>query len=324
MLLVYFVIAAVPLGYLLGGRLGNYLNAPLRWVLLPCAAFWVEAAFGLLDAYDPALWLCPAVCLEYALLTLFIARNWKRRGMKLLALATLANFAVISANGFRMPVTPVIERYPELAGFAQRIAAGELPEYVLVSWDAPLWFLGDTLPMFGGLASVGDLLMAAGMLLLIVGLMRAKPKKRPVWTGRRMVRRRPAVTKALDPTPAPVPVKEPEIPAQAHDAPPASDSQPPRRRRRRTTAQDIPSAPQQNVPAVRRESEARLPDPPIGDTPAPHRRRRRSASAQDAPAALNAPASPCIAPQTMQSEAPAPRRRRRRRTDVPASPDTTT
>ena len=76
-----------------------------------------------------------------------------------------------------MPVTPVIERYPALSVFAERIAAGELPEYVLVSWDAPLWFLGDTIPMFGGLASMGDILLAAGMLLLVVGLMRQKPEE---------------------------------------------------------------------------------------------------------------------------------------------------
>lgn len=180
MLLVYCVIGAIPIGYLLGGRLGNYLHAPLKMVLLPSAALLVEASFGYLAGIDglaPADWLCWAVSLEYILLALFMGINWKRRGMKLLAAATAANFAVIAANGFRMPVTPIIERYPELAVFSERIIAGELPEYVLVSWDAPLWFLGDTIPMLGGLASVGDILMAAGMLLLIVGLMRQKPEK---------------------------------------------------------------------------------------------------------------------------------------------------
>lgn len=178
MLLVYGVIAAVVIGYLLGGRLGNYLHAPLKLVLLPSLAFLVEASFGLLaaqTAIPPETWLCWAVSLEYGLLALFILCNWRRRGVKTLGAATLANFAVIAANGFRMPVTPVIRQYPELAVFSQRIMAGELPEYVLVSWDAPLWFLGDTIPMFGGLASVGDILLAAGMLLLVAGLMRQGP-----------------------------------------------------------------------------------------------------------------------------------------------------
>ena len=181
MLLVYFVIGAIPIGYLLGGKLSNYLHAPLDLVMLPSLAFLVEASFGKLvelEGLAPSEWLCWAVSLEYSLLALFILTNWKRKGMKMLGAATLANFAVIAANGFRMPVTPIIERYPELAVFSQRIMAGELPEYVLVSWDGPLWFLGDTIPMFGGLASVGDILMAIGMMQLIVGLMRTKPKKK--------------------------------------------------------------------------------------------------------------------------------------------------
>jgi len=180
MLLVYVVLGAIPVGYLLGGRLSNYLNAPLRCVLLPCAAFLTEASFGYLTGrFDPACWLGPAVCFEYVLLGGFVWVNRRRKGMKLLGAATLTNFAVIAANGFRMPVTPVIERYPELAAFSERIASGNLPEYVLVSWDAPLWFLGDTIPMFGGIASAGDLLMAAGMLLLIVGVMRKKEADEP-------------------------------------------------------------------------------------------------------------------------------------------------
>ena len=180
MLLVYGVMAAVVIGYMLGGKLGNYLHKPLEFVLLPSLAFLIEASFGLLvkqTVRAPKAWLPWAVGLEYALLTAFVLRNRKRRGVKTLGAATALNFAVIAANGFRMPVTPVIERYPALSVFAERIAAGELPEYVLVSWDAPLWFLGDTIPMFGGLASMGDILLAAGMLLLVVGLMRQKPEE---------------------------------------------------------------------------------------------------------------------------------------------------
>ena len=91
------------------------------------------------------------------------------------ALATALNFAVIACNGFSMPVTPIVYDYPALASLIDRIEAGALPEYALVGWDAPLWFLGDTIPLFGGLASAGDLLMAAGMFLLIFDLLRQNP-----------------------------------------------------------------------------------------------------------------------------------------------------
>ena len=36
------------------------------------------------------------------------------------------------------------------------------------------WYLGDTIAIFGGLASVGDFLMAAAMLVIIVSLMKTK------------------------------------------------------------------------------------------------------------------------------------------------------
>lgn len=177
MLLVYFIVAAIPIGYLLGGRLSNYLIRPLRWILLPCLAFLVEASFGFVAARidGPASrWLGYAVCVEYLLLAAFIWRNRQRRGVKLMGLATACNFLVIAANGFRMPVSPLIYNYPKYESLIARIQSGALPEYVLVGWDGPLWFLGDTIPLFGGLASVGDLLMGAGLVILIVHLMKAR------------------------------------------------------------------------------------------------------------------------------------------------------
>ena len=155
MLLVYGIVAAILIGYLMGGRARNYLAQPLRGVLLPALALAIEACFGLLaKRWEPALWLGWATCAEYALLAAFVALNFRRRGAKLLALATA---------------------YPALASLIDRIEAGALPEYALVGWDAPLWFLGDTIPLFGGLASAGDLLMAAGMFLLIFDLLRQNP-----------------------------------------------------------------------------------------------------------------------------------------------------
>ena len=177
MLLVYFVIGAIPIGYLMGGRLGNCLKAPLKFLWLPFIALMIEAAFGPMTELiplPPSAWLRFAVCAEYFALFLFTWFNRKQRGMKLLSLSTLTNFVVISANGFRMPVTPLIHENPHLAHFVERIQSGALPEYVLVDWDAPFWYLGDTIVIFGGLASVGDFLMAAAMLVIIVSLMKTK------------------------------------------------------------------------------------------------------------------------------------------------------
>lgn len=175
MLLVYCIIAAILVGYISGGRLRNYLNFPLKAGFLPCLAFLIEASFGQLGEWTglPAnVWLVYAVIAEYLLLALFVWLNRTHRGVKLLGLATLTNFAAISANGFRMPVSPLIYNYPTMAGFVSRIQSGDLPEYVLVDWNGPLWFLGDTIPLFDGLASIGDLLMAAALFLLILSAMK--------------------------------------------------------------------------------------------------------------------------------------------------------
>lgn len=181
MLLVYFVIAAIPIGYLAGGSLRNIRYAHLRFAILPIAAFLLEASFGLIGRISnapPSEWLGKVVCLEYLLLTLFIWINHRIKGMDMLGAATFVNFLVIWANGYRMPVTPIIYQYPELQHFVERIQSGELPEYVLVDWNKPLWFLGDTLPLGNGLASIGDLMMALGVLTIIVTMMKSEPPHR--------------------------------------------------------------------------------------------------------------------------------------------------
>lgn len=173
MILVYVIALAVVVGYLRGGRLKHYLDDPLRGLLLPVAAFAIEAALPVFGRD----YLSVAVIIEYALLILFVILN---RGMKpvwLIGAGVTLNALVIFVNGFRMPVTPVVY-HPAFERFVERVQSGELIEYVLVGWDGPLWFLGDTIPItrvVPGIASVGDFVLAAGMYWLIQRFM--KPEK---------------------------------------------------------------------------------------------------------------------------------------------------
>lgn len=177
MILVYLLILSVLVGYLRKGRLRHYAQTPLRGLLFPIFAFLLEAVFGLLDKllpWPPEKWLWAAVSLEYAMLFVFIWLNRRRRSFVVLAAAAALNFAVIAANGFRMPVTPVVYDYPQFARFVERVSSGELLEYVLVGWDAPLWWLGDTIPVpwiMPGLASVGDVGLGLGVFLLLQEIM---------------------------------------------------------------------------------------------------------------------------------------------------------
>ena len=77
-------------------------------------------------------WLWIAVLLEYTLLFLFCFLNWKRKSVRLIALACFLNFFVIAWYGFRMPVAPIIMTsriwHPRFPAYSQE-------RYLSMSWQ---------------------------------------------------------------------------------------------------------------------------------------------------------------------------------------------
>lgn len=183
MILAYCVIIGLVISYLAGGRLRYITEHSLRGLFLPILAFAIEAFAPVLArwiALPVHSWHFISVSVEYFLLFLFCGLNIRKKPLWVITAGVAMNFAVIAANGFRMPVTPVVYDYPSLLPTVERIASGELFEYVLTGYDAPLWFLGDTIPVpfLGiGLASLGDFFLAAGVGWLIFMLMR-EPKEK--------------------------------------------------------------------------------------------------------------------------------------------------
>ena len=169
MILVYLLGLAIVVGYLRGGRLSGYLKKPLKGIGLPIVGFLIEASFAWLPDVlpsPPLQWLWVAVVAEYLCLFAFLYLNRDERVLWLVALGTATNFAAMAANQMRMPVCPVIFEYSTLSRFVARVQSGELIEYVLVGWNAPLWWLGDCIPIpwgVPGVASTGDFLMGAGL-----------------------------------------------------------------------------------------------------------------------------------------------------------------
>ena len=138
----------------------------------------LEASFERIDAFlalPVSQWLGIAVCIEYALLGIFILSNVDSRGVILLGLGMLANFVAIASHGFCMPVSPIIYQFPDAVHIAARIESGEVLRYVLVGWDSPYWYLGDTIPLLDGLASVGDIVMGIAIFIIIVCKMNTAP-----------------------------------------------------------------------------------------------------------------------------------------------------
>ncbi len=184
MTLIYFIVLAIPLSFLCGGKLKYVADNSLRLIWLPPLAFAIEASLSFLQSRIPlpiSQWLWIAVSLEYALIFLFCFLNWKRGSVRLIALGGFLNFFVIAWYGFRMPISPIIQEFPEMASALSRIQSGEIFEYVLVEQNAPFLFLGDALVIpfnHSGLASIGDIILGLGVSWLIFQWMRPLPQKR--------------------------------------------------------------------------------------------------------------------------------------------------
>ncbi len=184
MILAYFVLLTIPLSYISGGRLKHMAEYPIRCIWLTPLAFIIEAAVPFLRGripLDDSQWIWIAVLLEYILLFLFCFINLKEKPVRLILIACFLNFFVIAWYGFRMPVAPIIRDFPQMASVLTRIESGELFEYVLVDYGSPFLFLGDAilLPfMHQGLASIGDIFLAAGVGWLIFRMMRPIPKRK--------------------------------------------------------------------------------------------------------------------------------------------------
>lgn len=171
-MLLLGALAALLIAFLFGGKLKHIETAAFRAPWLPIAAVAVEYA-----AKAAAVeWLsAAAVCLSYAAVLTFILlnRHYKKTALALGA-GSLCNFIVISFNGFRMPVSPVAQRYLSPAAL-ERLLSGGIPMYAAQTADTRLPFLGDVicLPAFG-LASVGDLLLVVGAALWIFAALKPR------------------------------------------------------------------------------------------------------------------------------------------------------
>lgn len=164
LLVVVTVAAAVVVGRLRGGRFANLATASLRGGLLAVGA----AVAQLLHAISPHP--MAAVVLTGASQIALLAFLWCNRyvaGAFLAAVGSTMNTAVIMANG-AMPVSRdailLVSRHPEeITGRRHRL----LTENDALPWLADV--IG--LPLLRTVVSVGDVVLAAGIALVVMHLM---------------------------------------------------------------------------------------------------------------------------------------------------------
>jgi len=175
------VLVGLALGLAAGGSLDNLLGVRLRWlpVLLIAAVgrFALDAALAAGGVPD-GLRLWPVLIL-YVLLAAMLLANRSLPGLTAAALGTVANGVAIAANGGWMPVWK-----PSLAaaGFDSNVVHSSFHTLLPGPVDATFFAHGGPLadvipipiPILQSVASVGDLLLAAGLgLFVFAALVRA-------------------------------------------------------------------------------------------------------------------------------------------------------
>ncbi len=162
---------AVAVSYVRGGRLRRVADAPLSapWLLFVGVALQagVDLAASRAVLPDAGLLGWSVLVSSQLLVIVFVAMNWQLPGMALVTLGLLLNATVMAANG-AMPVDPAAIRALGLDG-------AEVPpgKHTLLTEDTRLPWLADVwpLPPLRSIISVGDIVLAAGLVPLTHALM---------------------------------------------------------------------------------------------------------------------------------------------------------
>ena len=181
-----FVIYALPigllLGLLLGGRLSGLGNLKFRWAILAVAGFATQVVLfsapvsERVGAAGPLIYVASTGMVLAA-----VVANIRIPGMVLVAMGATSNLIAIVANGGYMPASPAavaaIGR-GEIVGYSnsaviQSPALEPLTDIIAL----PTW-----LP-FTNIISIGDILIGAGIAVVIVIAMRSARPSRTVDPG---------------------------------------------------------------------------------------------------------------------------------------------
>ncbi|HHU49421.1 MAG: DUF5317 domain-containing protein [Caldicoprobacterales bacterium] len=179
---------ALILGLARGGKITNLTKAKLMhsWLIFLSVLF--EALLLLLSRNNiapalPIVFTC--ITLQYLLLFLFVWLNRHLPYSWLIALGSFLNGLVILINGGTMPLADIRSCIGNAEFTYEYLINGSLPIYHIINENTLLWFLGDVIIIpypFSAFISVGDILLYAGVFLLIQHLVAGKShkKKQPV------------------------------------------------------------------------------------------------------------------------------------------------
>ena len=170
MILLISAALGLAIGLLTGGSLARMRQYPLRGLLLPILALLLKTGASLL--FQPQQGASIVCIAQYALIFLFLAFNIRRPVWPAFVFfGSLGNFLVILLNGGCMPVSA--ELIGAQAERLEQLAQNRIYAYCLANEQTRLPYLGDILRlgpvgMPFGFASVGDLVLCVGVLILVI------------------------------------------------------------------------------------------------------------------------------------------------------------
>jgi len=178
---VYFVLLvlaiAVIASLLRGGRFHRLAKAPLEHVWLLFLGVGLQVASDVLviaEVLEPTGAVSYGLLLASQLVVIaWVLRNWQLPGLVLVALGLLLNAIVMAANG-AMPVDP--DAIAALGRDSSELVRGK---HVVMDDDTRLPWLADIWPVppLRSIISVGDVVLAAGLIPITHHLMTYRPPK---------------------------------------------------------------------------------------------------------------------------------------------------
>jgi hypothetical protein len=174
---------AILVALLRGGSLRHFSALHIRWIPLVIATcgFQFLSFAPFVKPFLPAWASIALYILSMALLTLWVAGNWRIPGMLLMATGLLMNFAAITANGGHMPVSSASVRYSGSISRYERNADHIVNNSIMIDEQVRLWLLTDIFAVpqaipFANVYSIGDVLLTLGASLLCYRTIRATPQ----------------------------------------------------------------------------------------------------------------------------------------------------
>ncbi|HEY7130709.1 MAG TPA: DUF5317 domain-containing protein [Candidatus Limnocylindrales bacterium] len=179
MFILYALVAGLVIGLVTGGRLGGLAKLEFRWGGLIALGFlaqvllFSDAVASRVGDLGPVLYVASTLLVVVA-----VMRNARIPGVPLVLAGALSNMTAIVANGGYMPATP--EALASLGKSAPTIYSNSA---VVPDPNLPLLIDRFALPHwlpFANVFSLGDVLLAIGVAVLIVTAMhRGRPGRQP-------------------------------------------------------------------------------------------------------------------------------------------------